>query len=174
MTISDNHLDKKHIEFSSINALPDHARVWIYASNRPFTESEKAILTHQINDFVEEWAAHGRDLQAVGTVLYNQFIVLAVNEQQAGASGCSIDKSVKFMQFVENQYFIQLFDRLNFAFLNDHNQVKMMRSEDFKKAYTDNIISDDTLVFDNLVKTVADLRNAWLKPLKTSWHKRFV
>ena len=82
--------------------LPDAARVWVYQSTRPFSEKETVVLKSQINGFVSEWTAHSQQLAAAGDVLMNQFIVLAVDEKQAGASGCSIDKSVHFLQSIEN------------------------------------------------------------------------
>jgi hypothetical protein len=153
--------------------LADHSRVWIYQSNRPFSEREQIVLTSQLNAFVQVWAAHGRELLASGGVLLDQFIVLAVDEQQAGASGCSIDKSVIFMKELAAQYDVSLFDRLTFAFLKDE-KVETASSSDFKRLYTEGSLSVDTLVFDNLVNNVSDLRTAWLKPLASSWHKRFV
>lgn len=158
---------------SPIFQLPDHARVWIYPSNRPFSEREQLVLTSQINGFVYEWAAHGRDLLASGGVLLNQFIVLAVDERKTGASGCSIDTSVNFMKDLAAQYDVSLFDRLTFTFLTN-GQVETAKSSDFKRLFTEGVISQDTLVFDNLVNNVGDLRTAWLKPLASSWHKRFV
>lgn len=170
MTAIASDLDYKK---SPIFQLADHARVWIYQANRPFSEREQIVLTSQINGFVQDWAAHGRDLLAAGAVLFNQFIVLAVDEQKTGASGCSIDKSVNFMKELAAQYDVSLFDRLTFTFLND-GCVQTARSTAFKSLFTEGSLSPDTLVFDNLVNNVGDLRAAWLKPLASSWHKRFV
>jgi hypothetical protein len=153
--------------------LADHSRVWVYQSNRPFSEREQIVLTSQINGFVQDWAAHGRDLLASGAVLLDQFIVLAVDERQAGASGCSIDKSVNFMKELAAQYNVSLFDRLTFTFLKNE-KVETASASDFKRFYTEGSLSADTLVFDNLVNTVGDLRMTWLKPLALSWHKRFI
>jgi hypothetical protein len=158
---------------SSIFDLTDHARVWIYQSNRPFSEREQIVLTSQINGFVQDWAAHGRELLASGGVLHDQFIVLAVDERQAGASGCSIDKSVNFIKELAAQFNVSLFDRLTFTFVKD-GQVKTASSSEFKRLFTEGVIDSNTLVFDNLVSNVADLRVQWLKPLALSWHKRFV
>jgi hypothetical protein len=153
--------------------LADHSRVWVYQSNRPFSEREQIVLTSQLNAFVQVWAAHGRDLLASGAVLFDQFIVLAVDEQKTGASGCSIDKSVNFMKELAAQFDVSLFDRLTFTFLNG-GKVQTAASSDFKRLYTEGSLTRDTLVFDNLVNNVSDLRTMWLKPLASSWHKRFV
>jgi hypothetical protein len=156
-----------------LRGMPDSARVWIYQSTRQFTEMETVVLTSQINGFVGEWTAHRKTLLAVGGVIYNQFIILSVDESLNEASGCSIDASVYFIKSLENQYSVQLFERMNFAYL-DGETAKAVPSTTFAQLYTEGVINDETLVFDNLVNTVGALRSSWLKPLKSSWHSRFV
>ena len=156
-----------------LRGMPDTARVWIYQSTRPFNDTESIVLTSQINGFVGEWTAHRKTLLAAGAVFHNQFIVLSVDESLNDASGCSIDASVYFIKDIENQYNVQLFERMNFAYL-DGETVKTAPSAAFSQLYTEGTLSDETLVFDNLVNTVGALKTAWLKPLKTSWHRRFV
>ena len=153
--------------------MPDNARVWIYQSTRPFTEIEILVLTSQINGFVGEWTAHRKTLLAAGALFFDQFIVLSVDESLNEASGCSIDASVYFIKDIERQYNVQLFERMNFAYW-DGKTVNVLPSADFSKRYTEGGISDETLVFDNLVNTVGAFKTIWLKPLKTSWHRRFV
>ena len=155
-----------------LESLPDSARVWIYQSSRPFTENDITVLRSQINGFVGEWTAHSQQLTAAGDVLFEHFIVLAVDEQQAGASGCSIDKSVYFIKSLENQYQTALFERMNFAYLDD-GEVRVVPSSEFSKRYTEGGLSDDSLVFDNLVQSIGDMKKGWVKPLANSWHKRF-
>ncbi|MEZ4956316.1 MAG: hypothetical protein R2825_22350 [Saprospiraceae bacterium] len=53
-------------------------------------------------------------------------------------------------------------------------EVKTATSEEFAMLYKMGEINDETLVFDNLVKTKGELEEKWLKPLNESWHKRFV
>ena len=83
---------------SELNKLSDSARVWIYQSNREFTDSESQEIREAASQFVQSWKAHEVQLLAAAEVLYNRFIVLSVDENIAGASGCSIDKSVKFIR----------------------------------------------------------------------------
>jgi hypothetical protein len=106
--------------------------------------------------------------------MQNRFVVLMVDESQAGASGCSIDKSVYFVQGVEQAFGVKMFDRMLFAYQNEAGEVKTASSIEFDQLYKNGLINDETLVFDNLVKTKADFEGKWLKPLKDSWHARFV
>jgi hypothetical protein len=165
-------LEQINIE-SPIFNLKETSRVWVYQSSKLLSEKEVIVLQSQLNAFVKDWTAHSQQLSAASDILFNRFVILAVDESQAGASGCSIDKSVHFLQSIENQYVTTLFDRLNFAYF-DNNETKTVSSNDFKRLYTEGPISDETLVFDNMVNTVGALKTSWLKPLKESWHRRFV
>lgn len=162
-----------NIEQEILRGMSDHSRVWIYQANRPFSDTELTVLKSQINGFIDDWTAHKKTLLAAGDIFYQQFIVLAVDESMNGASGCSIDASVYFLKSIEHQYNIELFDRMNFAFLAD-GHVKTGLSAEFSRLYTEGVITNETLMFDNLVKSVGEIRTAWLKPLRNSWHRRFV
>ena len=164
---------KGSIEHLGLRNMPDTARIWIYQSNRAFSDTEKEALTLQIKDFLGKWTVHSKTLLSAGAVFYNQFIVLSVDESLNEASGCSIDASVYFIKEIEKQYDVQLFDRMNFAYW-DGKSVKTVSSSALPKLYTEGGITDETLFFDNLVNTAGALRKDWMKPLKSSWHRRFV
>lgn len=153
--------------------LSDQSRVWIYQSNRPFTEAEEHRLQQQLNSFAQSWVSHNRQLMAAAGIHYQRFIVLMVDETMAGASGCSIDASVHFLKNIEQEYGVQLFDRMNFAFWKGE-QVEVLPQEKFAEQYRSGTISGETRVFDNLVKTKAEFEQAWIKPLSESWHSRLV
>jgi hypothetical protein len=153
--------------------MPPDAKVWVYQSNRPFTDDELKVLEQEIASFADEWVSHNVKLRAFGAVYLKQFIVLMVDESQAGASGCSIDRSVYFLKLVERNFGVELFDRMSFAYrLGD--EVRTASREEFARLYQSGIINDETLVFDNLVNTKEAFDHAWIKPLSESWHKRLV
>jgi len=155
------------------NLLSDDTRVWIYQSNRQLSNAEVELLRPAISNFTTQWVSHNLQLKAFGDVFHKQFIVLMVDESRAGASGCSIDKSVYFIKHIENELQINLFDRLSFTF-KDGDEIKTAQKDDFANLFNEGKINDDTLVFDNLVKTKKDFDEAWVKPLRESWHKRMV
>ena len=94
----------------------EQSRVWIYQSDKELSDEQADQLLQQCNDFASEWTAHNHQLKAKAEIRYNRFLILIVDESQAGASGCSIDKSVNFMKRLEQQFGINLFDRFNFAY----------------------------------------------------------
>src|SRR5215217_3234812 len=96
------------------------SRVWVYQSNRAFTNDEVKAIEQTLTDFTVHWKAHGHQLDAKAEVLYNFFIVFVVDEASAGVTGCSIDSSVRIIKELEQQYQVDLFNRFNLAYkLND-------------------------------------------------------
>ena len=61
--------------------IPKESRVWIYQSNRKFSEKEITEITNKLKKFLENWTAHGSDLFCSFTIKYNRFIVIALNEK---------------------------------------------------------------------------------------------
>lgn len=149
------------------------SRVWIYQSNQLFSKEQLPEINAKLEQFVNNWVAHSRQLRAFGKVFHQRFIVLMVDESSAGASGCSIDASVHFIQKLETAYNVNMFDRLLFSY-KENGVIKTAHREQFTELYQGGYINDKTLVFDNLVKTKEDFDTAWIKPLGNSWHKRMV
>lgn len=158
---------------TSYDILPDTTRVWIYQANKPFPVNHIEQVKEEIRAFVESWTSHNRNLQAYGDLLHDRFVILMVDESSADASGCSIDKSVYFLKSLQAKYGLDLFDRMSFSFKEGEEVVTLDRYS-FAEAYREGRISDDTLVFDTLVKNKGEMDRALLKPLRESWHKRMV
>ena len=97
-------------------ALSDEARVWIYPASRSFTFEECDKITATLNAFLTQWTAHGASLNAGASIPYNRFIIIALDESQQEATGCSIDASVKIIQEIEATYGVTLLDKMNVSF----------------------------------------------------------
>jgi hypothetical protein len=149
---------------------PPDSKVWIYVSSRELMDVESADINLALARFTKEWVAHGADLRATGVVLYNRFIILMVDETQAGASGCSIDKSIHFLKALEQEYGITLFNRLLFAWM-DNSKVNVAPLSELRRLYDEGKIHDYTLVFNNAITNRKDLDEKWLLPLSQSWAK---
>ncbi|MES2590376.1 MAG: ABC transporter ATPase [Bacteroidota bacterium] len=160
----------------SIKEMPSDARVWVYQSNKALSDTEVAGVAKAGNTFIADWAAHGASLKASFDILHNRFIVLAVDEKQATASGCSIDKSVHFIKELEKQFNLNLFDRMQVAFRKE-NQIITCHFNDLLKELTSQISSDldvlgNVTVFNNMVASKAEFDTNWECKLKNSWQGR--
>ncbi|MBD3580962.1 ABC transporter ATPase [Flavobacterium selenitireducens] len=154
------------------DTLPEDSRIWIYQSNRKLSDEEIAEIETDLQDFVENWAAHGTGLEASFVTRYNRFIILAVNQEVHSASGCSIDASVHFIQQIEKKYDVDLLDKMNVTFRNGEF-IAHKTLIDFKKMAKDKAVTSNTIVFNNLVNTVGEWNEFWEVPASESWHSRF-
>jgi hypothetical protein len=155
------------------NILPETSKVWIYQSNRSFSESELEKIRSKLDTFIENWTAHGSNLQAGYEIKYKRFIVLALNQNLNTASGCSIDASVHFIQQLENAYNVDLMDRMNVSY-KQGEFVAYKSLIDFRKMAKQKAVSKNTIVFNNLVTNKAEYLENWEVPAKDSWHNRFL
>ena len=153
--------------------MPENSRVWVYQSNREFSPSETNEIIEAATEFVSGWTAHDNKLKASFDVRYNRFVILSVDESQAGASGCSIDKSLKFIKDLEEHFKVKLLDRMAFAY-KKNEKVHSCSSVEFGNMVEEGLLNDYTTVYNNLVSNIADLKSKWEVPLKDSWHKQFV
>ncbi|MEN9336763.1 MAG: hypothetical protein RLZZ500_1750 [Bacteroidota bacterium] len=158
--------------FVPFETLPDESRIWIYQSNRKLSDEEVAEIDSALNAFLANWAAHGTPLEASFLIKYNRFIVLAVNQEVQAVTGCSIDASVVFIQQLEQQYGIDLLDKMNVTF-RQGDFITHKTLLDFKKMVKEKSVSSNTIVFNNLVNTIEEWKESWEVPAADSWHSRF-
>lgn len=154
------------------DTLPDNSRLWVYQSNRKFNDDEVADLNRQISDFLVQWTAHGASLEAGFEIKYNRFIIIGLNQENASASGCSIDASVHFIQHLEKQYDVDLLDKMNVTYYTGEC-IAFKPLNEFRAMAKSKAISKNTVVFNNLVNTKAEYLESWEVPAYESWHGRF-
>lgn len=152
--------------------LPHDARVWIYQSNREFSDIEVTQIASKIEEFMTTWKRHGEDLKTSYVIKYNQFIVFGVDENFNDVSGCSIDSSVHFIQGLEKEFGTDLMNKMNTAFRVGDN-INIVSLADFQKFVKEGKITSNTIVFNNMVQSKTDFDTNWEMTANKSWHKRF-
>jgi hypothetical protein len=152
--------------------LPENSKIWIYQSSRKFSDEEVAAIQNDLIEFLNNWSSHGTSLESSFQIKYNRFIIIAVNQEFHAATGCSIDASVSFIQNLEQKYSVDLLDKMNVAFKQgEFITYKILL--DFKKLAKDKSVSENTIVFNNLVNTIEEMKESWEVPASDSWHSRF-
>lgn len=146
-----------------------HSRVWIYQADKKLTDQEVQQIQEELDKFTTGWTAHNNQLKAKGEVRHNRFLILIVDESQAGASGCSIDKSVHFMKQIEQHFNINLFDRFNLAYRDGEEIISLPRHA-FEDMIKQGKINTETIVYNNMVQNLTELETKWEVPFKNSWH----
>ncbi|HLV63073.1 ABC transporter ATPase [Galbibacter sp.] len=159
--------------FVEFNELSDAARVWIYQANRSFTEEEIEQIKKKSEEFITQWTAHGANLKASYELRYKRFLIIALDQEFNVPSGCSIDASVHFIQQLEKQYHVDLLDKMNVSY-RQGDYIAYKPLSDFKKMAKQRAVSQNTIVFNNLVTNKEEYQNYWEVPARDSWHARFM
>lgn len=153
-------------------AMGDNSRIWIYQSDRPIGEEEKAAIMIDSEAFLKQWAAHGSDLKASGTILHDHFLIICTDESFNLASGCSIDSSVQFVQGLGQKFNIDFFQRTNLAFWQGEG-IEIIKLNDLKGLVADGTIGPDSLFFENTIQTKGQLQTEWRVKAGETWLKRY-
>ena len=159
---------------NTLESLAPESRVWIYGAERALNREETKLVRDRAREFVANWESHARDLTAGADVLHNRFLVLAVDETQAEASGCSIDGSVNFVKALGAEIGVDFFNRMRFSYRDENGKIHTVGREEFKLLYSQGQLKNDSIVFDPLVKELGELRQIFERPLEDSWHSRMV
>ena len=149
--------------------LPRDTRVWIYQADRLMTEAEQKVISNALVDFCTEWISHGTPVQSSFEVEHGLFILIYGVEPNDGVSGCSIDSSVAVLRKLESELGIRLFDRQTVAWEKD-GLLTLTPMHEFWAMRKAGLINDQTVVFDNLVKTLSERRDNWKTTFNLSWH----
>lgn len=152
--------------------MPDEARLWIYQASRSLSDEEVSFVKNHTEQFLNQWQAHGQDLKASYTLEHNQFLVISVDESFSQASGCSIDSSVHLIEALQNELGVSFMTTSQVAFLLNE-KIELFPFNQLKSQVQEEVITPDTLVFDNTVKNVSEFRQKWLISSSKTWVNRY-
>jgi len=152
--------------------LSPESRVWVYTASRRLTDPEAEFTRQQTAAFLQTWTAHNQALLAKSELIDNQLLLLVVDETQAGASGCSIDKSVHFLEQLGQHLGLDWFERMRFGWVDAAGELYFADRAEFAALRQAGTITDSTLVVNTLVQKRGELADQWLIPYAQSWHRR--
>lgn len=159
-----------YLEFDQ---MPAQARIWVYQSERKFTAAEKAWIEDRLRQFCEQWNTHGAMMPTSFTIKFDQVVILSVDESQLGASGCSIDSSVRALREIEQNLGVNLLDQGKVGFLEDGDNFMVNSVFKVKESVQNGILNQDTLVLNPMVREKKDLQGNWLMSAKETWLNKY-
>lgn len=159
--------------FVPFQTLHDQSRIWIFQSSRKFNSQEARIISDALSTFTDGWLVHGNAMKASFDLRFDQFIILAADEQANAASGCSIDDSVRTLKKLGEELNIDFFDRTQVAFKN-LEEVITIPIASLKKKLEERVWDINSLMFNNLVGIKRELGQGWLVPAGSTWLKRYL
>ena len=150
--------------------LPADARVWVFPASRALTNDERSRVLAETDAFIEQWTAHGVPLSAARDLRHDRFVLVAVNERAAGTSGCSVDALVRRMSQLQSVLGVDLTDNAPVLFRRG-DRIERVPRERFAELAAAGDVGPDTVVFDNTVTTVGDIRDGrWETRAADTWH----
>jgi hypothetical protein len=161
---------RTNAELSSLAALPDQSRVWIFTTAVPLTDDLAARVEAGLKAFVADWMSHGQQVRGGFALCNRRFILVAADETANDVSGCSIDSMFRAVQAAVGRAGVPLADTADIAYRGP-NGVELVDRPTFRRLVREGVIRPDTLVFDGTVRTLGEVRaGRWERPFAESWH----
>lgn len=148
-------------------------RIWIYTLSKELSNEQLVDFKNRCQNFVNSWTAHDVSLDASFDLYQNRLLIFKVNEDTYNASGCSIDKQLRFVKELEQAFSVELLNRLLVAYESNH-QVEVVKASQIKELLAANTISSSTLVFDNAITESNQLETKWKQPLQATWLAKYL
>ena len=157
------------VEFTKLDK---KSRIWVFQSKDQLDESTYNLIKKKISVFLENWKSHQKNFESSFIIKYKTFVVIAADETNL-VSGCSIDSLINFVKSIEDEFEINLLDKLDVKY-KIGNDINTANLNEFKKICKNIDINDKLIVFNNLVKNIDDFEKKWEVDIRKSWHKRFL
>jgi hypothetical protein len=151
--------------------LPDASRVWVFGSDRPLTEDGTTALLKGVEEHLTSWKAHGEPLTVGSQLRDNRFLVIAVDQSSAGATGCSIDGLFRVLQGMEPKIGASLVGGGKVFYRDNHAAVQSATRDQIPALVQSGAITKDTVVFDTTLTDLGAFRAGFEKRAKESWIK---
>jgi hypothetical protein len=151
------------------DSLPDASRVWVFGSNRQLTEESTTTLLKGVEEHLVDWKAHGAPLTVGSQLRDDRFLVVAVDQSTAGASGCSIDGLFRVLQGLESALGASLVGGGRVFYRDRTGAVQSASRGDIESLTKSGAITKDTVVFDTSLTDLGAFRSGFEKPAKDSW-----
>lgn len=120
-----------------------------------------------MDEFVGGWKAHGAQLAAAYRIIADQFLIIAVDESQQQATGCSIDKSVHLLQEFGAKHHLDFFNRM-LVHVMENGAFASYSTSELKTAIAEGNIGPKTQIMNTTAATLHesgmgtfDLADSW-------------
>jgi hypothetical protein len=152
--------------------MPENSRVWVYQADHKFSDTEEKLVRDRMTRFCEGWNTHGNLMPTSFDLVENQILILAVDESNLGASGCSIDSSVRTLRELENLLQANLTDQGKISLKKSTGEMKVIPALGVKSRVVSGEIDLETEVINPTIRIKADLKNLW-QPVRNSWLNKY-
>lgn len=157
---------------SKLSQLSDTSKLWIFPLTENANPSQVQILSKHIENFIEGWNAHGAGVKGAFELFENRFLVVAADESDVQASGCSIDSLVAQVQDSLKEIGLELAD-FSEVFFRKGDAISFCSRVGFAQLAKDKEINSKTRVFDiSLQQLKPYLDGGFELAFAESWHSK--
>lgn len=151
------------------DALPDSARIWVFASDRDLSGASADTLLAAVDEFLAGWRAHGVPLSAAREWRDNRFLAVGVDVTAENASGCSIDGLFRTLQTLQREIGAQLVGGGRVFYRSRAGAIEGTDRADFSARAKRGEITPATPVFDTGLTDAAAWRTRFEAPAGVAW-----
>jgi hypothetical protein len=152
--------------------LPHNSRIWIFPSPKKLSETDEQQIETDLYQFVDSWESHGRKITGSFKIVKDHFIVIAADENDFTASGCSIDSSFRQVQQLERKLNASFTDR-SFQAFEIGNNLQFFPLNKIKSLVESGVISEKTEVYDSSITSLDEFNTRFKRPALESWMKKY-
>lgn len=153
----------------NFNELPETARVWIFASDRPLAGDDARTLLRAVDAFLEQWKAHGSPLRCAREWTGDRFLAIGVDPTVEQASGCSIDGLFRGLQSLERSLATRLVAGGRVFYRDGNGQPQLASRAELPTLAARGALSEDTPVFDTSITEARAYRERFVQPARDTW-----
>ncbi len=150
--------------------LPASARVWVYGADRKLDSRAEETLLGEVDSYLTTWTAHGVPLSAARNWKAARFLTIAVDQEQAGASGCSIDGLFRALKVLEQRLGASIITSSLVFFRGKDGEIESVTCDKFSELGVAGEVDAETEVFDLSVTTLGEWRSRFASRAGDSWH----
>lgn len=157
----------------SFEELPGSSRLWIFGADPRPAPRQAAHIVEGMREFLSGWTAHRKELAAGLDWRRHRFVLVAVDEDRAPASGCSIDELMGRVAALEEETGLDLTDTSSVWFRDPRaeGRVESVTRERFRGLAEAGVVGSETTVYDLTVDRLGELRaGRWELSASESWH----
>jgi len=149
--------------------LPDQARAWVFASDRPLRPVEATQLLADVDEFLAQWKAHGAPLRCARDWRDARFLAIGVDPTVEQASGCSIDGMFRVLQALERALDTPLVAGGRVFYRDRAGETHQAPRKDIAALAAAGELTPETRVFDTSITNAAAWRARFEIPARESW-----
>jgi hypothetical protein len=150
-------------------ALPAHARVWVFASDRSLEGDDAKTLLAEVDAWLEQWKAHGTPLRSARDWREDRFLAIGVDPTAEQASGCSIDALFRRLQDVERQLGTSLVAGGRVFYRAANGDVRVAKRSDVSRLGASGDLTPATTTFDTSLTNARAWREELMRPAGETW-----